>query len=137
MEGLMKKWLSLFVTVALAAACGDSTGPDANLGLYVLQSIDGDPVPVRITEQPAFVIDLTSGQLQLLDGGTCALSQMYRRDDEGTITNITIDTETCTWTLNGTAISITTDDDSPVTGTLVGGTITVTPEGVVWIYVKA
>ncbi len=119
---------SLFpLLLVLAGGCGDSTGPDAIPGLYVLQSVNGDPLPYVLVQQPAFTEEITAGQIQMNGDGTCSVSETFRVDDEGTVTTFTED-ETCTWLANGSAISVTFPDDYVIIGSVVDGTLTIANE---------
>jgi hypothetical protein len=60
--------LPALVAAALAAtACsGDSNAPDNSfIGSYGLVSVDGDPLPITIIDQPGLTVTLSAGALRL------------------------------------------------------------------------
>ena len=51
----MKRTAAAIVVALLAVACGDSTAPqDLFAAIYVLQTVDGVPLPTAITGNPTF-----------------------------------------------------------------------------------
>ena len=75
------------------------------------------------------VAELTAGYFQLNDDTTCSAGVTFRVTDSGNVTTET-ETTTCTWSLNGTAISITYSDGGTDTGSLIENrTLSITTSG--------
>ncbi len=132
---------SLFpLLLVIAAACGsDATAPDdtpeaTSVDLYALQSVDGDPLPFLVPQGAPAIVEVTAGSAILRSNGTCSLSETSRIDFQGSVTTDVNDLS-CTWTESGSAITLTFSDHT-FTGSLVDNTLTITQEGLPWVYLK-
>ena len=124
--------LSLFPLLITLSACSSSTEPDPLSGLYVLQTINDEPLPfVRSQIGQEIRVEVMAGHIRLNDGGTCSARETLRTTVGNTLT--TTETEDdCTWTGHrpfaspdgGIGISITSSDGETSSGRLVGATLT-------------
>ena len=58
--------LALAATALFATGCHDSNAPTASdMGRYGLQSLNGQPLPLKIIDEPALTVTLTQGALTL------------------------------------------------------------------------
>lgn len=126
-----KKTFSVAATALLITACTDSLNPtaDSAAGTYNLTSVNGVSMPASIstTEQGVTVtITYSSGSVTLRADGTFSFASSISIDFGGQV--VTEDeTDSGTYTISGTTITITpTSDPTDVdTATLIGNTITV------------
>jgi hypothetical protein len=94
--------------------CGDSTGPGgAVAGMYTLQSINGDPVPVTYAESPDFRDEILSGFVRLNANGTFSAGHTQRLTVDGMVTIRTNNTGG-TYTRSGDNLVLRFED--PVSG---------------------
>ena len=103
----MRRFFALFAIlfVAVLSGCSDSTGPNASIaGAYSLRTINGASLPFIEYEEPGYREELTAEVLTVNDGGTFSLTSTYRVTDSGVIETFN-DTETGTFTRNGTAVN--------------------------------
>ncbi len=131
-----RTWLVAALLVA-ASCSSDSTGPESSsAGRYVLESVNGDPLPFVLLQVLDDKLELTAGYVQLNDDTTCSKSLTLSVTDSG---NVTTDTAigTCTWSQNGTAISFTNSDGSTDAASLSENTtLTVVLDSAVLLFVK-
>ena len=107
--------------------CGD-LGPfkvdvEDIVGTYVLQSIDGEPLPAVRFGGP---IEVTAGSLILNQDRTCSYSDTFLRTEDGIVTAETY-TSVCTYIrLDSESIWIDREGVIPWYGEISGSTITIT-----------
>ena len=126
---------ALFLVIA-AACASDATAPEETVSeeRYVLQSVDGSPLPFAVSLPPGPVsVEVTAGSVRVISTGTCSVSDTARIDNQGTVTT-EVDIQSCTWTASGSAISLTFSDHA-FTGTVVGTTLTLIQGDESWVYV--
>ena len=112
----------LFPLVLVFAACATAIP-----GRYGLQTINDEPLPVVFLDE-----EITAVDVQLNEDGTCRITST-QRTESGVATTDT--DEDCTWTANGTAITV-TDSNGPITGSVADGTMTLADEGVVFVLLR-
>jgi hypothetical protein len=66
--------LVLAILVALTIACGDSAGPEAAIGTYVLRRVDGDLLPTVLYDNGIFATRVISDTIRLRPDGTGTIS---------------------------------------------------------------
>jgi hypothetical protein len=144
--------------LAVALACGDSTGPESVIGTYALRSIDGSALPYLTAESTRLdqdtisgqilYVDLTvhliSGALRLYADSTYSRTVIYRLTEdvisqlgellETTVTTLEPDTTRGTFTVTGTSIQLTSSSGVVTTGSHSGDMITFVWSGVAWLY---
>jgi uncharacterized lipoprotein YbaY len=129
----MKRCSCLAIASLALAACSDSMGPESAVGRYELVSIDGEPLPYVLSEVFDDKIEITAGHMQLNADLTCSGSLTIENTTEGQVTPNT-QTNTCTWTLTGTAIDFEYPDAPPLPGSLFDRTLTVVSQGLVLVF---
>jgi hypothetical protein len=128
----------LGLALALATACGggDSTGPAASVaGTYTLQSMNGFPLPYILFQAGADTYEVLDDAIVLNDGGTWTETGHDRTTISGTATTSTLE-DGGTYTLQGTALTLTSSSSGFITGSLNGTTITLTGPGLVGVYTR-
>jgi hypothetical protein len=127
--------LAVTALVTVAPGCGGSrdksTGPASATGTYALRSVDGDPVPSMLTQDPGYSFEITSGSLTLDEDGSYAVSLDWRENVDGTLTSDT-DEDFGAYTRTSDAFSfVSSVNGTTLTGSLSGSTMTVVDED--WI----
>ncbi len=126
----------LAVLVFGVTACGgDGTGLENVAGLYTLETIDGDPLPVLLVQVGDNKIEVTAGSVTLNADRTCSDSLTLETTQSGNVESDTA-SELCTYTTDGQAITLTYTDNTVSVGTIIGSALTITDDGVVFIFRK-
>ncbi len=126
----MRRFLILTMAVlagGLLPACGDDpTGPESVAGTYILQTINGEALPVTVQTDV-----VSAGSLQLNSAGTFTLS--FTIDGRP-------DSESGTFTVDGSTVTLVdegdVDEGDSITGTVSGNTITFVAEGDTFVLTK-
>lgn len=133
--------LAVLLALPLALACGgeSSTAPAdpraAVVGVYRLQTVNGQALPVTVSQTATVRTDMLGEQLSLNADGTCSTITSFRLSSGSTVTT-TDRSLICTWTLGGTAVSIRFSDGTLTTGTTSANTVTVAGNGLSLVYRK-
>jgi hypothetical protein len=137
LEAAMRRTLFIFALTALAACSGDSsTDPNASVaGTYTLRTVNGSPLPYIILQSGANKYEITDDAISLTDGGTWTEIGHDRTTTNGQVTTSSI-TDAGTYTRNGTAITLNSPTNGPISGSVSGGTLTLTDLGVAAVYAK-
>ena len=136
---MRKLFIASIAAVALAACGGDSTAPPASIaGTYVLQTVNSAPLPFTVIATTDYKFEILSDSYQIRDDGTYSGTSQFRETLNGTAT-VETDNSTGTYTRAGSSITLTdsVDPTDKFTGTVDGGTFTVTAEGFVLVYKKS
>ena len=96
-------------------------------GRYGLQTINGEPLPSRFLDS-----EIVAADIQLNDDGTCLITST-ERNESGVLT--TGSDEGCTWTSEGTAITV-TDSNGPLTGSVDDDRLTLNMQGAVFVLAR-
>ncbi len=112
----------LFPLPLILAACGTAIP-----GHYTLQTYNDEPPPFDVGGS-----EMTAVDLQLNDDGTCSVTATT---ESGIVT---IDTEEgCSWSASGGVITVLSESDNmSATGSLIDGTLTLTGNRDVYVFVK-
>ena len=106
----------------LLTACGDSTGPESVAGTYILQTVNGEALPVTVQGDV-----LSAGSIQLNSAGTYTVS-------------LTIDGQaesgTDTFTVDGSTVTFLDEGDVDFTETVSGDTLTIVDDGFTFVFRK-
>ncbi|HEV2123558.1 MAG TPA: hypothetical protein VGW38_12385 [Chloroflexota bacterium] len=135
----MRKLLPLLLALLIPlAACGDDgIGPyDAAAGTYILQTVDGSPLPVAVVSAGInYRLEVTAGQVTLNAGRSFSRSFTYRQTVSG---NVTTETEerTGTYVQSNGSLVLTYSDGDQVPGSLTGNILTITAEGFQFVFQK-
>jgi hypothetical protein len=120
--------LASVVSVALLAtavfSCADSTIPKGIAGFYVLESINDQPIPVVVVDEPDFKLEVLQGSFTIDAIPTYSTSGLYRQT-EGGETFILGQNTNGSYTRKGTAIFFKEEDGTLIDGTLSNGVLTV------------
>jgi hypothetical protein len=136
-----QRWLFPLFLV-LAAGCGsDPVGPGAIPGLYVLNSIGGDPLPTFLYNHSLESYHLiTAGHIEVNGDGTCSfVSENVRPSDgNGNVEIFTVDISG-TWTAKGSTFTfnLIVMGASAFKVRVEGDALTVTTGGEPWVYVRS
>jgi hypothetical protein len=135
----MRHRILLVAALALVSACGggdDPTSPnDSFAGTYTLRTINGSNLPYTVVQVGADKLEITDDAITLNDGGTWTESGHYRETENGVVTTTSI-VDAGTYTRTGTAITLASPTTGTVSGTVSGGTLTVSLEGLSAVYRK-
>ena len=116
--------LTALLTVLVAAACGDSSGPDnAITGTYTLRSINGEDLPVVIRDAPDDRVEVTSGSLTLNANGSYS-DVINFLVSNGTSTFPDRATDSGTYTQSGNTVTFRSNSGDVYNMTLSGNTLT-------------
>lgn len=129
----------LFVLAALAftAACGDSSTSVSSIsGTYNLQTVNGSSLPY-VFQAANPKIEIISEQLVLSSNSTFSLTDQERTTPTGGSPTTQAFTETGTWTLSGSTITVVfASDASRSSGTVSGNTISIAETGFNLVFLK-
>ncbi len=136
------------VTLAMlfsAGACGDDNGPTAPAditGTYPLRTINRATLPYTVFQLGTSKYEITAGSAELNAGGTFTLSVSSRETIDGQAQPIESYECAGTYTRSGSnvTLNVTTSDANcdpgPSTGVISGTTLTVTEEGLTFVFRK-
>ena len=120
---------TLCTAAVLLAGCGSDSGGTTNpqssspVGTWNLTTANGAPLPFAF-QVGAVKYEVLFDQYVLLPNGR--FTEAYQlRDTDGTIVGIENFTDSGSYTVNGTVLTMTYDDGFPLTGTFSGNTVTV------------
>jgi hypothetical protein len=127
---------AFLLTLVLALAACDSTGPDATVtGSYTLRTANGSNLPFVVQQILNDRVEITSGGLDLDGDHTFTATFGVRTVQSGTTSNTT-ETESGTWAQTGNQLSFTFPDGSVDTGVSSDDQITIVSNGVSFVYRK-
>ena len=131
--------LGVGVLVAASLACGgDSTAPETIEGVYVLQTLDGRPLPVVFLQDETGKYEITAGSITLKAANAFTM-QIAARQTSGTQTFTSTGSIDGTWTRSGDSVTLTTDEGESIEGVLSGRTLKLVGEAedlgsVEWVF---
>ena len=126
----------LAVLIFGVTACGgDGTGLENVIGTYLLETIDGDPLPWVLLQVGDNKLEVSAGSVTLNADRTCSDSLTLETTQSGNVESDTA-SELCTYTTDGQAITLTYTDDTVSDGTIIGSALTIADDGLAFIYRK-
>lgn len=131
----MRKILAAAAALVALTACGDSTGPNAHVGVYTLQTINGQNPPVVVDQDATTTVEVTSGVVTLNENGTFS-DRIDFRVTEGTSVVNDFDIATGTYTLSGNTVTFNVAGGGSYSMVLSGITLTQTDIGFTLVYRK-
>lgn len=135
---MMRRLLPL-VALAVAVACGSDSTTQPTVasvaGTWNLQSVNGSPLPFTLTQTGSDRLELLSGVVTANANGTYTEVAQFRTTVNGQSSTST-ESDAGTFTLNGTAVSLTGTQTGNINGALSGNTLTLTEQGFAWVFVK-
>ncbi|UCG86497.1 MAG: hypothetical protein JSW71_21795 [Gemmatimonadota bacterium] len=145
--------------LAVALACGDSTGPTSVMGAYTLQSVGGSALPYLAAQSMRMEQDTISGQILVVDVTAHVINGSLRLHGDSTythtathrvtedffdvlhgelldtkVTTLAPDTTLGAFAVTGTSIQLTSSDGAVTNGSHSGDTIRLVWSGVAWVY---
>ena len=134
----MRRLLSLALALAIVGCGSDSSSEPTNAsvaGTWSLQSVNGGALPFILSPSNP-KIELLSNVVNVSANGTWT-STTQTRTTIGTQATTASSTQSGTYTLSGSAVSIRSTDGSTVqAGSVSGNTLTLAQTGLVFIYQK-
>lgn len=135
---MMRRLLPL-VALAVAVACGSDSTTQPTIasvaGTWNLQSVNGSPLPFTLTQTGSDRLELLSDVVTANANGTYTEVAQFRTTVNGQSSTST-ESDAGTFTLNGTAVSLTGTQTGNINGALSGNTLTLTEQGFAWVFVK-
>ena len=135
----MMRRLIPVVALAVAVACGSdsTTQPTAAsvAGTWSLQTVNGSPLPFTLTQTGTDKLELLSDVVTAQPNGTYTEVVQFRTTVGGQTTTSS-NTDSGTFTINGTAVVLSSAQTGSTTGQLSGNTLTLADQGYVWVFVK-
>jgi len=133
---MIRRVFLAFLIFGLTACGGDGTGPESVIGMYILQTIDGDPLPWVLFQIGDDKIEVTAGSVTLNEDRTCSDSITLRSTVSEEVTTDTA-TDVCTYTTNSQAVTLSYPADNTVSsGSIIGSALTITDDGIIFIFRK-
>jgi len=139
----MRRYAAVLFGLLLLGCSSDnsvSADIDAAVGVYVLQTIDGSPLPYNAGNQGGVDVVIVSDQY------TLASARTYTRDGTLRLTQFGITatqsvTESGSWTLNGGTLTLTISTSSlgqtgNYSGSLTGSSLSINEMGFLGVYKK-
>ncbi len=128
----MRRFLTTVLAGALLTACGDAFSPEGVSGLYLLETINGSPLPFSETVTQngvAVTVAITDGSVSLNANSTFSLSLNLSITLGGATTTFT-ETDSGTFELvEPSTVRATISDGEIVSGTLDGNRLTMILDG--------
>jgi hypothetical protein len=131
----IRRTLFALLVIGLGACGDDGTAPESLVGRYTLQTVDGNPLPFVIIEVGTDKVEVTAAHINLNQDLTCSDSFTLVTTEDG-IASTETETDICTYTTNNTGITVTFVGDDPFDGSIVGSQLTISDNGIVFIYQK-
>lgn len=130
--------MPLIFVAMLLASCGDSTGPGNTgaagvTGTYTLQTVNGSQLPYTVVQVGENKFEATAGRVTLNGDRTFSASITFRETENG-ITTTTTESDSGTYTQNGTALNFTYADGTTDTAALNGNTLTIAAQGIALVF---
>ena len=137
---MIRRVFLAFLVFGLVACADDGVGPEDIVGTYVLQSIDGEALPVVILVGTTLLFEVTAGSVTLDPDMTCRVNISIRETEDGPVsTNTTV----CTYTFNFNNGAITANfpadadtNASIIRGSIVGSRLALNDQGSILVYEK-
>lgn len=128
--------LVALLSVVIAGACGDSTGPKDIVGTYFLRTVGGSPLPVIAWQSPTEKLEWTGGSLSLCANHSFSGSITSRLTVGSQVTGATTGLAG-TWQENGSEVTISyCCDQGSRAGSISGHTLTITDGDRTLVYAR-
>lgn len=140
---MQRRYAAALIGLLLLGCSSDKTvSPDvtAAAGVYVLQTVDGSPLPFNAGNQGGVDVVIVADQYTLTTSRTYTRQGSVRATQFGITVNQSV-TESGTWDLNGSTLTLTIGTSSlgqtgNYTGSLAGSNLSVNQLGFVGVYKK-
>lgn len=135
----MRRALAILAVVGILAGCGSdsSTQPSATsiAGTWALQTVNGAALPFVISQSGLNKAEVISDIATADAHGAYTEIAQVRVTLNGSVTTQS-SSDAGTYTVNGTALVLKSNDGSTVTGSLNGDTFTITSDGLSLVFKK-
>jgi hypothetical protein len=135
----MRRALAVIAVLGVLTACGSDspTQPTGNsiAGTWALQTANGSALPFVYSQQGANKAEVVSDVATVDAHGAYTQTTQIRLTINGQVTTQSV-SDVGTYTLNGTALVLRSNDGSSVTASLSGNTFTLAIDGVAYVYKK-
>lgn len=110
---LVRSTLLAGMAALALGGCSDSTGTDIDTvaGVYTLVTIDGQQLPVIVSQTVNEIVEITAGEVSLDGNLTFDDITNLRLTQSGAVTT-EVDATTGAWALNGSTVVFTPNDNS-------------------------
>jgi hypothetical protein len=136
---IRRTFLVLLSALALGA-CGGSDDPaglgQGAAGVYTLRTVNGLPLPAVIYQDATGKVEIVADAVTLNANGTWSESGTVRATLTTGAVSTQPNTDSGTYTLNGTALVLTSLQSGATTAALSGNAFTITDVGLVLVYQK-
>lgn len=140
----MRRYVAALAGLLLIGCSSDSSVSadiDAAVGVYVLQTVDGSPLPFNAGNQGGVDVTIVNDQYTLASGRTYTRSGTLRLTEFG-ITSTQSVTESGNWTVSGGTLTLTISTSSlgqtgNYSGSLAGSSLSITQMGFLGVYKKS
>jgi hypothetical protein len=123
----------LLSALAFAGSCKDSTAPQVISGIYELESVDGEQLPVVVFEDAQGKDEMLNGRVDLYSDGTFYDVTTVRSTINGSATEDDFVAEG-TYRLSGTTVTFTSSTIDYSMELSAGGTLTQNWNGLILVY---
>lgn len=137
---MLRRFLPL-VALAVAVACGSDSTTQPTFatiaGTWSLQTINGTPLPFTVSQTANDKIEVVSDVVTATSTGTYTEVIQYRETLNGQAT-VTSVPDAGTFTINGSAITLSSSQSGTITGTLSNNndTFTAAESGFVYVFTR-
>ncbi|MFN2602533.1 MAG: hypothetical protein ABR582_07245 [Gemmatimonadaceae bacterium] len=140
----MRRYAAVFFGLLLFGCSSDnsvSADIDAAAGVYVLQTVDGKPLPFDAGNQGGAEVVIVKDQYTLTSGRTYTRDGTLRLSEFGITTTQSV-TENGSWNLNGGTLTLTISSSSlgqtgNYSGSLAGSSLSINEMGFLGVYKKS
>ena len=135
---MIRRVFLAFLVFALVACGDDGVGPEDIVGTYVLQSIDGEALPVAVLVGTTLLFEVTAGSVTFDPDMTCRVNISTRGTEDGPVST---KTTVCTYIFNNGALTVNFPADADtsadtIRGSIVGSRLALNDAGSILVYEK-
>lgn len=114
----------------------DNNAPSDNIaGTHSLKTIEGVALPYVVAQLLNDKVEITSGHIRINSNNTFSTSAIIKTTEAGVVSTVTVP-ESGDYTKTGTAMRFNYSDGTLDTGSISGSTITITSEGLIFVFKK-
>lgn len=137
---MIRRTFLLLAGALVLGACGggdDPVGPSLqSIGTYTLSTVNGQPLPALIFQDATRKVEILSDVVTLNENGTWSeMASLRTTTPTGAVTTAP-STDSGTYSVNGSALLLSSGQSGTTTATLLGGSLTIADAGLVLVYLK-
>ena len=137
---MIRRTFLLLVGAVVLGACGGSdapVGPDRQaIGTYTLRTVNDQPLPAVVFQDATVKIEVLSDVVTLNENGTWSETASLRATSAAGAVGTQPSSDNGTYTLNGSALVLSSGQSGTTTATLSGSSLTIADAGLVLVYQK-